>query len=287
MTAAPPESEWAIGWRIVASMAIANATGIALMFYTFSMFLIPIAQELNLSRGEIGLVQALIITAAIGAPVIGRMADKLGFRPVFIGAILTFTAIELGLAWMVDSMTGLAIAIALSGLIGGGASAVLLTRPISAHFRQHRGKALGLVAAGSSISSMLVPPILHEVIAVEGWRTGFVALALIASVIGLPLVLSLLPRSAAVARSGPVVSGIGAEHPPFLKERDFWLLVGANMLAALSISGTISQLSPWFRTSGFLPRRRPSVCRYLRQVSSPESCLVAGRWTGSNRAAWP
>lgn len=244
MTAAPSESEWTIGWRIVASMAVANATGIALMFYTFSMFLIPIAQELNLSRGEIGLVQALIITAAIGAPVIGRMADKFGFRPVFIGAILIFTVIELGLAWAVDSMAGLAIGIALSGLIGGGASAVLLTRPISAHFRQHRGKALGLVAAGSSISSIFVPPILHQVIADEGWRTGFVALALIASIIGLPLVLALLPRSAAVARSGPVASGIGATRPSFLKERDFWLLVGANMLATISISGTISQLSP-------------------------------------------
>lgn len=244
MSEAPAASEWKVGWRIVGSMAIANATGIALMFYTFSMFLIPIAQELNLSRGEIGLVQALIITAAIGAPVLGRLADTLGFRPVFIGATLTFTAIEIGLALLVDSMAGLALAIALSGLIGGGASAVLLTRPISAHFRQHRGKALGLVAAGSSISTIFVPPILHQVIADEGWRTGFIALALIASIIGLPLVLALLPGGAAVARSGPVPSGIGAERPSFLKERDFWLLVGANMLAALSISGTISQLSP-------------------------------------------
>lgn len=238
------ESEWKVGWRIVSSMAIANGTGIALMFYTFSMFLIPIAEELKLSRGEIGLVQALIITAAIGAPVLGRMADKLGFRPVFIGATLSLTAIQVALAMLVENMSGLAVAIALSGLIGGGATAVLLTRPISAHFRQHRGKALGLVAAGSSLSTIFIPPILHAVIADEGWRTGFGALALIASVIGLPLVLALLPRSAAAARSGPIASGIGAERPSFLKQRDFWLLVSANVLATLSISGTISQLSP-------------------------------------------
>ena len=244
MTDQPADSEWKVGWRIVSSMAIANGTGIALMFYTFSMFLIPIAEELKLSRGEIGLVQALIITAAIGAPVLGRMADTLGFRPVFIGATLSLTAIQVTLAILVSDMTGLAVAIALSGLIGGGATAVLLTRPISAHFRQHRGKALGLVAAGSSLSTIFIPPILHAVIADDGWRTGFVALALIASVIGLPLVLALLPRNAAVARSGPMASGIGAEQPSFLKQRDFWLLVGANMLATLSISGTISQLSP-------------------------------------------
>ena len=244
MTDQPAENEWKVGWRIVSSMAIANGTGIALMFYTFSMFLIPIAEELKLSRGEIGLVQALIITAAIGAPVLGRMADTLGFRPVFVGATLSLTVIQVALAMLVSDMTGLAVAIALSGLIGGGATAVLLTRPISAHFRQHRGKALGLVAAGSSLSTIFIPPILHAVIADDGWRTGFVALALIASVIGLPLVLALLPRSTAIARSGPIASGIGAERPSFLKERDFWLLVGANVLAALSISGTISQLSP-------------------------------------------
>lgn len=244
MTQESVQSEWNQGWRIVGSMAIANATGISLMFYTFSMFLIPIAEELKLSRGEIGLVQALIITAALGAPVLGRMADSLGFRPVFIGATLSLTAIQVVLAMLVGNLTGLALAIALSGLIGGGATAVLLTRPISAHFRQHRGKALGLVAAGSSISTMFIPPLLQTVIAGEGWRTGFLALALIASVVGLPLALALLPRSAAVARSGPIASGIGAPRPSFLKERDFWLLVGANMLASLSISGTISQLSP-------------------------------------------
>lgn len=244
MSDSPPQSEWTQGWRIVGSMAIANATGISLMFYTFSMFLIPIANELKLSRGEIGLVQALIITAAVGAPVLGRMADRLGFRPVFIGATLSLTAIQVVLALLVNNLAGLAWAIALSGLIGGGATAVLLTRPISAHFRLHRGKALGLVAAGASLSTMFVPPVLDSIIAVHGWRTGFIALASIASVIGLPLALALLPRSAAVARSGPLASGIGAPRPSFLKERDFWLLVGANMLAALSISGTISQLSP-------------------------------------------
>ena len=244
MTGQKAVSEWTVGWRIVSSMAIANGTGIALMFYTFSMFLIPIAQEMNLSRGEIGLVQALIITAAIGAPALGRMADTLGFRPVFIGATLSLTVIQVGLAMLVDNMPGLAISIALCGLIGGGATAVLLTRPVSAHFREHRGKALGLVAAGSSLSTMFIPPILHTVIAEDGWRTGFVALALIASVVGLPLALALLPRNAAVSRSGPLASGIGSERPSFLKQRDFWLLVGANMLATISISGTLSQLSP-------------------------------------------
>lgn len=241
---APADSEWTVGWRIVASMALANGTGISLLFFTFSMFLLPIAEELNLSRGEIGLVQALIITAAIGAPVLGRITDRLGFRPVFIFATLALGVIEIGQSRLVDDLPSLAASVALAGLIGGGATAVLLTRPVNAHFRRYRGIALGLVAAGSSIATMIVPPFLYQVIANDGWRQGFVLLAGIACVIGMPLVLLVLPRGVAMARSGPLASGIGAERKPFLKERDFWLLVGANILAALSISGTISQLSP-------------------------------------------
>lgn len=242
---APADSEWRVGWRIVASMALANGTGISLLFFTFSMFLLPIAAELNLSRGEIGLVQALIITAAIGAPVLGRITDKLGFRPVFIFATLALGAIELGQSRLVDDLPSLALSVALAGLIGGGATAVLLTRPVNAHFRRYRGIALGLVAAGSSVATMIVPPFLHHVIETEGWRQGFVLLATIACVVGMPLVLLLLPRGVATVPRGPLASGIGAElSRPFLKERDFWLLVGANILVALSISGTISQLSP-------------------------------------------
>lgn len=248
------DSEWRLGWRIVAAMATANATGIALMFYTFSMFLIPITTDLKLSRGEAGLVQALIITAAVGAPLIGWMVDRLGFRPVFIGATLGLTLIELALSQWVNSLATLAAAIALAGFIGGGASSVLLTRAVSAHFRRHRGTALGLVAAGVSLSTIFVPPILEQVIATSGWRTGFFSLALIAGMVGMPLVLLLMPRDTTLARTGPIASGIGAPHDPFLKERDFWLLVGANMLVSVGISGAISQLSPMVQDERLSPQ---------------------------------
>lgn len=274
--AAHQESEWRVGWRIVASMGIANATGISLMFYTFSMFLIPIASELHLSRGQIGLVQAFVVTAALGAPLIGRMADRMGFVPVFIGATLALTAIEVGQALLVKSLTGLAIGVALAGLVGGGASAVLLTRPVNAHFRRYRGRALGLVAASASLSTVTVPPLLYQVIELYGWRSGFLALAGIACLIGLPLVLALFPRHAAIARGGALASGIGGPRPSFLQTRDFWLLVGANVLAALTISGTISQLSPMVQDERLSPQT----------AAFGLSLFAAGQFAGKLFGGW-
>ncbi|MEN9684070.1 MAG: hypothetical protein RLZZ427_1821 [Pseudomonadota bacterium] len=245
------ESEWKLGWRIAGAAAFANATGISLVFYTFSMFLIPMARELGLTRGETGMVQALIITAALGAPLIGRLADLYGFHRVFIASSLLMGAIELTQARLMHGLGLLAVTVALSGVVGGGASSVLLTRPVNAHFRRYRGLALGIVGAGASVSTIFIPPLLHTVIDTWGWREGFLALALIGLLIGLPVVTLLMPRSAAMTHSAPVI-GTGDEvgGAAFLRQRDFWLLAAANFLANVTISGTISQLSPMIQDEG-------------------------------------
>lgn len=272
----PPDSEWHVGWRIVAAMATANATGISLLFYTFSMFLIPISDELELTRGEVGLVQAMIITAAIGAPVIGRITDRVPFRSIYVVATLLLAAIEIAQARLVDSLVGLALTVGLAGLIGGGTSSILLVRPVNAHFRQNRGLALGLVAIGVSVSTIVVPPILQLVIASTSWRDGYLALATIAALVGMPLVLLLLPRDLPLNRGGPIASGIGAGTGPFLRERDFWLLVAANMLVAISISGSIGQLSPMIQDE-----------RLSAQTASfGLSLFAAGQFAGKLFGGW-
>ncbi len=79
------ESEWTVGWRIVLGCALGAGAGIVLLFFTFNMFVLPLSQELGVSRGELGSVQALIVTGALGAVVIGRAADRFGFKPIYLG----------------------------------------------------------------------------------------------------------------------------------------------------------------------------------------------------------
>ena len=64
--------EFRTGWRILLACSIAAGTGITLVFLNFSMFILPLSQELGVSRGDLGSVQALIVTAALGAPIMGR-----------------------------------------------------------------------------------------------------------------------------------------------------------------------------------------------------------------------
>ncbi|MEQ1497264.1 MAG: MFS transporter [Novosphingobium sp.] len=241
----PPQSEWKAGWRIVAASAIANATGISLFFYTFNMFLLPMAADFGLSRGQAGAVQSLVILAALGAPLIGWLADRLGFRVVFLACSLLLGAMEISLARWGTGFMAMALATAGIGFIGGGASGVLITRPVSAHFSRSRGTALGLVGVGISITTMLVPPWLEGVIAKQGWQQGYYALAAIALGIGLPLALLLMPASASV-RGKPGSAGDWA----FLKSWHFWQLTLASLCVSMAASGVIGHLSPMLQASG-------------------------------------
>ncbi|MFM5885658.1 MAG: MFS transporter [Novosphingobium sp.] len=255
MTPAHGDSEWRLGWRIAAACAVANGTGVALMFFMFSLFLLPISQELGMTRSQGGLVQSLIVTAALGAPLLGYLADRVGFRTIFVGCTLFVGLVEVIVAKGVHSIFGLALCIAAIGLIGGGSSAVVITRPVNAHFRKARGLALGVVGAGVSLTTLVVPPLLERIIREDGWRSGYIALAVIAVGIGIPAVLALYPRGAAEALQRSESTAAVPDHArgDFLRTADFWSITIAAILAAVAISGSISQLSPMLQAEGHSP----------------------------------
>lgn len=243
--------EFRTGWRILLACSVAAGTGITLVFLNFSMFILPLSRDLGVSRGELGAVQALIITAAIGSPVVGRLADLFGVRRVYFASTVLVAAVHLLTASQASNIYHMGMATAAHGFIGVGTSSVVMTRPINAHFREHRGKALGLMAVGVSLVSMVSPPVLQWVMEIWSWRAGFAAMAVAALLIGIPTVAALLPES------GRVGSGIGANRKAdapadrrFLRERDFWLLTLSLIFMSLATAGTISQLAPMIQDEG-------------------------------------
>jgi predicted MFS family arabinose efflux permease len=202
--------------------------------------------EFHLSRAEAGTAQSLVVMAALGAPFIGWLADRAGFKPVFLVCALTLAAVEVGLARFGNGFAALALGTGLIGFVGGGASGVLVTRPVTAHFNRYRGLALGLVGAGISLTTIAAPPWLEGVIAHQGWRQGYYALAAIAVLIGLPLVMTLMPGSASVRGS----RGGGQTDWGFLRVRDFWQMTLANVCIAVATSGAIGHLSPMLQENG-------------------------------------
>lgn len=242
--------EFRDGWRILLGAALAAGTGVGMVFLNFSMFVLPLSQELGVSRGDLGSVQALIVTAALGAPIMGRAADLFGVRSVFVTCTLLVACVHILAATYASSLLHMAMSIAATGFFGIGSTSVVLTRPVNAHFREHRGKALGLMAVGIALVSMASPPLIQWLLETRGWRAGFYGFAIASVGIGIPAVMLLIPKG---GRSG---SGIGAGKAAgagdrrFLKERDFWLLTLSLITMSLATAGTVSQLAPMIVDEG-------------------------------------
>lgn len=241
-------SEWRDGWRIIIACALASGTGVVLLFFSFSLFLLPIMAELKVTRGEFGAVQAMVIAGALGAPVIGWLTDRFGFRAIYVATGLIVIALELYLSFLVDSMASLAVCVALLGFFGVGTTALTATRPVSAHFRKHRGKALGLVVAGTSLATILVPGPLQAIMEAYGWRWAVSSFAVLLLVIGMPAVLFLLPRHL----GGPELRtpSVSAAAYPYWRDASFWYLAMAGVVVGAATSGFVGQLSPMIQEEG-------------------------------------
>lgn len=244
-------SEWNRGWRTVLGCAVGSGVGAVLLFFTFSLFVLPIASEFKVSRGEIATIQSLVVAGALGAPLIGRATDRFGFRIVFLTSMIAVSALEFAVAFLVNDARGLAVCVFLIGLIGVGTTGLTVTRPINAWFDRHRGLALGLSACGIAFATIIVPPMLEALAAAYGWRAGIAALAALAAVVGLPAVYFLVynepPDSQQPQGRG---STLRTNDWSFLREGAFWLMACSLVAMGAAGSGFIGQMSPMIQDEG-------------------------------------
>lgn len=241
--------EFRDGWKIIVGCSVGIATGVALLYLSFSIFVVPLTRDLQVSRGDLGVVQALIITAAFGSPLIGWLTDMFGVRRVYVAAALSVALAHLAAALFASNLVHMGLTIAFVGLVGAGTGSVVLSRPINAHFKERRGTALGLMAVGISVLAIMAPPLINWVLENWGWRGAFAGMALVSVFVGIPMVLWLVPDG---GRAG---SGTGAKKDEpgnwrFLRTRDFWLLTIALIMMSLATAGAGSQLVPMVMDGG-------------------------------------
>ena len=201
--------EWRGGWRAVLAGAVGYATGLTTWQFTSSLFVPQLEAAFGWSRGEIALASNGFILAAVLAPFIGRLADRIGVRPVAIAASALFGLVSLGLAAMNGSIGVYYVLFGLAGIIGMGTTGMTFCRVVTSWFDTSRGLALALTSAGMSVVGALLPPALFLVMSEFGWRAGYVLMAALPLLIALPVSLFWLrerPRAeaphAAEARPG-------------------------------------------------------------------------------------
>ena len=199
------------GWVIVAAFFVLNIAAQASGTLNFGLFVIPMSEELGMSRQMIGWAQTVRLWAGgLSGLVIGRWLDRYGPRVPVLVAIVVATCglLVLARAQSAAVLFGVLLALGASGWTTPGGGALIATVPVSKWFVRQRGRATGVVQLGLGLGGALFLPLTQVLISNRGWRAAWVMLAWL-SAVTLPLVVLL--------RRQPSDLGLqpdGAPHPP-------------------------------------------------------------------------
>jgi MFS family permease len=237
------------GWLMVGVAMVGYFASGPGQSHMFSVFILPISNDLGLDQTEISLAYAVAtLVAAFGLPYIGKLIDRFGMRRVVLitTTLLGFAAIAFG---HVQGLVMLGLLFAALRFLGQGTLMLSSTNLVAQWFSAKRGFAASLVALGFSASVALHPPFAQWLIDQVGWRDAWFWLGVSTWVLYLPLVFFLVqnkPEDIGVRPDGvaePISddektkassdADIGLTSGEALRTRAFWIT--AISLASFSM----------------------------------------------------
>ena len=241
------------GWWIVAAGFVIELLNGALIFHSFSAYLLPLQREFGWSRTLLSGAFAMARTeSGLLGPLQGWLIDRYGPRPTMVIGNLLFGA-GLVLFSQMDSVFTFYATFALIALGSSTGSFIPIGATIMQWFARRRSTALGISMMGMGVGGMLVPTVAWS-LGAYGWRsTAFVSGVLI-WVIAVPCSLAMrhrpedygeLPDGTRATRKrqeevDPSTRKVQRNFSPTqaLKTRAFWLLsVGHG--SALFVVGAV------------------------------------------------
>jgi len=239
-------AEWFGGWRIVLAAGAGAAAGLILYPFVASLFIQHHTAAFKWSRGDASFASVASLIAGSLAPLVGRLADKVGVRPVIIIGALGFAGACIGMSlqngniWLYYALTFLLV------FFGLGTTSITWARPINAVFVRSRGLALSTALSSVTLTAAITPPLLNFVMQTYGWRAGWVMLGLMAiagSLLGLLLLPKVKPRPEAMLNSYRL--GEATRTPAF------WLLVAGMFIINIPSGGLMAQMAALVGDKGF------------------------------------
>ena len=239
---------------------------VGFFFYSYGVFFKAIAEDFGGSR--LGIAFGLTVTnivGAIAAPYVGRALDKYPLKHV-MGVGASFMAVGfLGLSFVRNPIE---FYLVLGIFVGFGASSMgflATSKLVATWFDRRRGTALGIAAAGVSLSGVIMPYISAELINNYGWREGFLVYGLFTLLVVLPMVLRFVvsrPEDIDMRPDGamPIAVKAGAElvvPKPRLAMRDvfrehnFWVIVLTFSLIFCCMGATLTHMIPRLTDNGY------------------------------------
>jgi len=180
------------GWRMVAASAAVRLLGAGLHSYGFTVFFLPLSQELNLSRTATSFAFSLArAEGAIEGPIVGHLLDRYGPRAIMLTAV---TLMGVGYILLSQVESYIAFVIVYTVLISLAHSGGFMHAPMTltnSWFIRWRARAMTLNSAAYGLGGVLIAPLLSMIVNSWGWRWGAALAGILFLVLGIPLCLTI------------------------------------------------------------------------------------------------
>ena len=242
------------GWVLVgvAFLAVSVSFGPVIVF-TFGVFLRPISEEFGWTRGEVSLAFSVAaLTVSLVSPLIGRMTDRYGARPVVVICASIYAAAYASLAWLTGALTHLYATYFVIGLVGNGATQLPYSQTITEWFDRRRGAALALMMTGVGLGIVVMPPLAQYLIDAYGWRSAYLALGGLMFAAAVPLPAMMLRRGGLAAQSSSRVAAPagGMRVREAVRTEAFWIILACFFLQSAALNGCVAHLAPMLTDGG-------------------------------------
>ncbi len=203
------------GWRMVAASAALRVLGAGLHSFGFTVFFLPLSQDLNLSRTSTSLAFSLArAEGAVEGPVVGHLLDRYGPKPVMLAAVLLMGVGYLLLSTVSSYTSFLVIYLGVISLAHAGGFMHAPMVLVNTWFVRKRAMAITLNSAAFSAGGVLIVPLLSLIVHAWGWRWGATFAGVSFLLIGVPLALSVhrSPESMGLLPDGDIPSDLAGDN---------------------------------------------------------------------------
>jgi len=243
------------GWRMVGLVTAIRIVGGGLHQFGFTVFFLPISQDLGISRAATSLAFSLSrAQGAIEAPLVGYLIDRHGPRPIIVTAVFLAGVGYILLSWVNSYTTFMIVYLGVICLafVAGFVHSPLVVA--NSWFIRQRARAMTVVSSAVPIGGALISPLLAIGVASIGWRWAAFASGCVFLLVCLPLSFHVKrsPESLGLLPDGEIKEPTAAgakdidtaanEHAELasseaMKTPAFWLLV-VSMLARVTCYST-------------------------------------------------
>jgi len=250
----PRASTW-----IVTGSALGLMFGFGPLFFSVvTIFLKPIAATFGWGRADVAVLPMFaLMGTALGGPVVGYLADRIGWSKVIAGSIVLLAMMLGALAIAPANHLYFAAVGFMIGFLGSGTTPAGYLGVLPQLFYRRLGTALGLAMVGTGLGGILAPIAANRIGSMMDWRYWYALCGLIVLVFGFAahrILFQNIPRKEpAGAYPHGTAASIEVEGLTFreaVRGYRFWLLAAVMFTMSCATIGGYVHLAPFISDQG-------------------------------------